>query len=74
VKHSLKEFLEKTFEIVGLNAWDHVDADKSLLRPSDINTRVGDAAKAQKILGWKSKANLIELVKKLTSSAQNVNE
>ena len=64
-KNSLREFVENIFEMVGLNPWDHVDTDASLLRSSDIFNSFGCPIKAYNILGWKSKYSLVDLIKKL---------
>jgi GDPmannose 4,6-dehydratase len=66
VKHSLKEFLEKTFGIVGLNAWDHVDTDPMLLRPSDIKESVGNSEKASRLLGWNADTAIEKIIANLT--------
>ncbi len=62
VKHSVREFTELAFAHVGLHWKDHVVVDPSLLRPADVNTLCGDASKAHKVLGWKPKVALSELV------------
>jgi GDPmannose 4,6-dehydratase len=66
--HSLNEFLEKAFEVVGLNAWDHVDEDPSLLRPSDIKKSVGDPRKAHKNIGWHPKFKFESIINQLVNS------
>jgi GDPmannose 4,6-dehydratase len=62
VKHSVREFTELAFAHVGLSWKDHVVVDPLLLRPADVNTLCGDASKAHKVLGWKPKVALAELV------------
>jgi GDPmannose 4,6-dehydratase len=66
--HSLNEFLEKAFEAVGLNAWDHVDADPSLLRPSDIKKSVGNPVKANENIGWHPKIKFELIINQLINS------
>ncbi len=61
--HSVKEFIEKAFEIVNLNWKDFVEIDPSLFRPAEVDFLVGDASKARKELPWKPKVNLPELIK-----------
>jgi GDPmannose 4,6-dehydratase len=60
---SLKRFVELAFECVGLNAWDHVDSDPMLLRPSDITHSVGNPEKARKTLDWKSSKTVEDIIK-----------
>lgn len=63
--HALRDFLERAFELVGLNAWDHTEIDTSLFRPSDITHSIGDPAKAISILGWKPTVRFSDLVLRL---------
>ena len=65
--HSVKEFCEKAFKEVNLNWEDYVEIDKSYLRPNETEYLVGDASKAERILGWKPKVKFEELVKIMVS-------
>ena len=49
---SVAEFCRLAFDYVGLNPNDHVEIDKELLRPIDVDRLVGDAGKARRVLGW----------------------
>jgi GDPmannose 4,6-dehydratase len=60
--HSVKEFVKKAFEIVGLNWKDHVKVDKRFLRPLDIGVLYGDYSKAKKEIGWEPRTSFNELV------------
>jgi len=61
--HSVREFAEKAFEVVGLDYRDYVKVDKRFLRPLDVPCLVGDYSKAKKLLGWEPKTRFNELVK-----------
>ena len=61
--HSVKEFAEKAFDIVGLDWQGYVKGDKRFLRPLDVDFLQGDYSKAKKKLGWAPKTNFDELVK-----------
>ena len=54
---SVRQFAEVAFKKANLNWEDHVKLDKRYLRPSEVDSLVGDASKAEKILGWKAKTN-----------------
>jgi GDPmannose 4,6-dehydratase len=54
---TVKQFAEVAFKKANLNWEDHVKIDKRYLRPSEVDSLVGDASKAQKALGWKAKTN-----------------
>jgi GDPmannose 4,6-dehydratase len=66
--HSVGEFAEKAFDVVGLNWKNHVITEKKLLRPLDVHQLCGNPAKAGRILGWKPKVTFTELVKKMVNS------
>jgi GDPmannose 4,6-dehydratase len=59
---TVREFLEKTFDIAGLSVKDHVQHDPRLLRPHEVPHLLGDPQKARHILGWKQKTSFDELV------------
>jgi len=62
---SLEEFVATAFEAVGLNWRDHVSRDSSLMRPTDLLGFAGNAALAQKRLGWSAQLTMPELVRQL---------
>jgi GDPmannose 4,6-dehydratase len=66
--HSLRDFVDKTFECLGLSAGDHMDSDESLLRPSDITYSVGYAEKAHRLLGWKATVDFDGLISRLVEA------
>jgi GDPmannose 4,6-dehydratase len=47
--------VEAAFEKANLNWESHVKLDKRYLRPSEVDSLIGDASKAEKILNWKAK-------------------
>ncbi len=61
-KHTVREFCELAFSRVGLNWEEHVEIDPKFLRPADVNTLRADASKAERILGWRPRVSLDELV------------
>lgn len=66
--HSVKEFLEKTFEIAGLSVEKYVDIDERLFRPHEVPLLLGDASKARWKLGWEPKTSFDELVRMMFES------
>jgi GDPmannose 4,6-dehydratase len=60
--HTVTEFLEISFGLVGLKWRDHVVVDPDLFRPSDPAHLVGDSARARTQLGWKPTVGLVELI------------
>lgn len=49
---SVRDFVEMTFAHVNLNWQDHVRFDERYLRPTEVDTLVGDYSKAREKLGW----------------------
>jgi GDPmannose 4,6-dehydratase len=61
--HSVREFLEETFNYLNLDWRDHVEIDPKYFRPTEVDSLAGDSSKARKKLGWKPKVRFKELVK-----------
>ncbi|WP_328353991.1 GDP-mannose 4,6-dehydratase [Mycobacterium sp. NBC_00419] len=67
--HSIREMLDIAFASVGIHDWEpYVQLDKSLIRPAEVDLLVGDAAKAQRILGWKPTVGFKELIEMMVFS------
>jgi len=60
--HSVREFLELTFERLKLDWRKHLEIDQRFLRPSEVDVLCGDASKARRVLGWKPKVDFKQLV------------
>jgi GDPmannose 4,6-dehydratase len=60
--HTVQEFVEKSFERVGLNWKDHVEFDERYMRPAEVDLLIGDATKAKEKLGWEPKVTFEKLV------------
>ena len=61
--HSVKEFVQETFEALDLDWEKYVDYDDRYERPAEVELLIGDPAKAKKQLGWEPKVKFKELVK-----------
>ncbi len=61
--HSVKEFVDECFGLVGLKQEDFVRLDERYLRPTEVDLLIGDPAKAKKQLNWKPRVTFKELVK-----------
>jgi GDPmannose 4,6-dehydratase len=49
---TVREFLQIAFEHAGLNWQDHVRFDERYLRPTEVDSLIGDASRARHKLGW----------------------
>ena len=64
-RHSVREFVEKTFQLLGLDWEEHVEIDSRYFRPAEVDILQGDSSKARRVLGWKPQvtfAGLIEMM------------
>ncbi len=61
--HSIREFLDESFRLVGLNTDDYVEFDSRFVRPGETYTLVGDYSKARTAFGFNPKVRFKELVK-----------
>jgi len=61
--HSVKEFLEVAFEYIGLDRDKYIRIDPKYFRPTEVDVLIGDAAKTERVLGWKPKIMFDDLVK-----------
>ena len=66
--HSVREFVEEAFNVVGLDWKKYTKEDKRLLRPLDVSILCGNAQKARKVLGWKPKINFKKLVEVMVNA------
>jgi len=60
--HSVREFLEETFKLLGLDWKTHVEIDQRYFRPAEVDHLCGDASKARQVLKWSPKVGFKELV------------
>ena len=62
-QHSVQEFVEETFRALDLDWREHVKIDSRYFRPAEVETLLGDASKARRVLGWEPKVTFPELVR-----------
>jgi GDPmannose 4,6-dehydratase len=62
VTHSVRELVEEAFDCVGLDWTKHVVQDPLLIRPAEVDVLIGDASKAQRVLGWEPEVTFQQLV------------
>lgn len=69
--HTVKDFAEKAFEIVGLDYQDYVITSDAYFRPNEVEHLLGDSSKAKKQLNWEPKTSFHDLVKLMVDSDLN---
>ncbi len=59
--HTVREFMDVAFARAGLDPSKHVEIDPRYYRPAEVDVLRGDASKAEKELGWRSRVGFTEL-------------
>ena len=62
VSHSVRELVQIAFAHAGLDWERYVKIDPHLLRPAEVDHLIGDATKAQRVLGWQPSVSFEQLV------------
>jgi GDPmannose 4,6-dehydratase len=60
--HSVEEFVETAFRLVGLDWHKYVEIDPRYFRPTEVDVLCGDASKATRVLGWRAQTTFKSLV------------
>lgn len=66
--YSVREFAEKTFAQLGLDAAAYIEIDPRYFRPAEVDYLLGDPSKANQKLGWQPKVTFDELVSMMVQS------
>lgn len=59
--HSVREFLDEAFGLVGKDWKKYVEIDPRYYRPLEVDLLLGDSSKARKVLGWKPRYDFKKL-------------
>ena len=65
--NTVKEFVEIAFNQVGLDWQEYVELDPRYLRPTEVNSLIGDATLAQATIQWQHTLHLEDLVSLMVS-------
>lgn len=66
--YTLEEFVNQSFNAVGLNWKDHVEVDPGLFRPTDVSVSRLDPSKASSQLEWSAQTMMPDVVNKMISA------
>jgi GDPmannose 4,6-dehydratase len=66
--HSVAEFAAEAFKCVGLNWHEFVSYDPEYERPAEVDCLRGNAAKAERQLGWRPRTRFRDLVRLMVAS------
>jgi GDPmannose 4,6-dehydratase len=61
--HSVQDFVELAFSLVGLDWRKYVEIDQRYFRPTEVDQLCGDASKARVALGWSPKTSFSDIIR-----------
>lgn len=61
--HSVEEFVDEAFKVVGKDWKEYVEFDERLMRPTEVNVLKCDPTKAKELIGWSTPVSFKQLVK-----------
>ena len=67
--HSLREFVDAALANAGLDPQDRLEANSSLMRPTDLSYSAMDPSMIERVLDWKANLNLEAVVAKMMEEA-----
>lgn len=67
--HTVREFVMEALAAANLepDIDKYLDYDPTMIRPSEVDTLLGDASKAAQVLGWRPKVSFKELVRRMVA-------
>ena len=68
VAHSVRDLVEVAFGRAGLDWREYVRVDPALIRPAEVDHLIGNAAKAQRVLGWRPTVDFKGLVEMMVDA------
>ena len=69
--HTVREFLEIAFNVVGLDYEKYIEISEKYYRPNEVDYLLGDPSKAKKELKWEPKMSFEDLVISMVESDIN---
>lgn len=68
VTTTVRDMCRLAFAHVGLNYEEYVTIDPQLFRPAEVEVLLGNAAKAERVLGWQPKTSLSTLIQMMVDA------
>ncbi|WP_412030221.1 GDP-mannose 4,6-dehydratase [Deinococcus yunweiensis] len=63
--YSVREFAQRAFDLVGLDADEYIEIDPRYFRPAEVDYLLGDATETREVLGWTPKTSFAQLVQEM---------
>ena len=68
ITHSVRKLLETAFNTVDLDWENYTVQDERFMRPAEVDMLVGDATKAETVLGWEAHVTFEQLIQMMVES------
>jgi GDPmannose 4,6-dehydratase len=65
---TVRNFCETSFKALGLDYMEYVETEERYTRPTEVDALIGNASKAEKVLGWKAKTHWQEIAEIMVNS------
>jgi len=72
--NSVREFTKQAFALLDLDYQDYVVEDPALFRPAEIHELIGDASKAERVLGWRPENSFNDLLREMVDSDMEIEQ
>lgn len=66
--HSVEEFVEEAFKVIGKDWHDYVTFDERLIRPNEVHELRADPTKARQLIRWQPTVNFKDLVQLMVNA------
>lgn len=66
--HSVRDFAERAFALLGLSSQEHIEFDPRYLRPTEVDVLLGDASQTRELLGWQPRTSFDDLVREMVEA------
>jgi GDPmannose 4,6-dehydratase len=66
--HTVQDFVQASFDLVGLDWRKHVVIDPKLVRPAEVDLLISNPRRAREELGWTPKVSFNELVRMMVNA------
>lgn len=71
--NSLRQFVETAFAAIGRDPAEFLSLDGSLLRPTEIQYSYADPRKIERLLGWRAKSRMSDVIRLMLDSDSQTN-
>lgn len=69
--HTVREFVDRVFTLLGMDWEKHVEILDDLKRPNEVPALLGDSRKVRETLGWKPEIDFNTLISLMVRDAEN---